>query len=46
MVFFLEKSLVVSWIMLNFAPDLKYYLKLSNFLIEGYTLQEVRRKEI
>ena len=35
MVFFLEKSLVVSWIMLNFAPDLKYYLKLSNFLIEA-----------
>lgn len=45
MVFFLEKK-VVSWIMLNFAPDLKYYLKLSNFLIEGYTLQEVRRKEM
>ena len=46
MVFFLEKTLVVSWIMLNFAPDLKYYLKLSIFLIEGYTLQEVRRKEM
>lgn len=29
MMFFLEKSLVVSWIMLNFAPRIKILFKIK-----------------